>query len=426
MKIERIRIENLYKAYSYDIDLKPDRNVFIMTGPNGYGKTTILNIIHNLSEGNLLFFHLLVFDVIEIFFERDMRLVIVQQELEVPVNMDEEIGAEQRKQTKFSFYNIEDREIASYYLNYELIAKVTRGSNIKPSTKRPPYRLKRTFADQMEEAVEATPMFYMKVAEEIGQNSFLMMLKPIESIYVPAERLVKRKEDEYNTIADVVRQLGMRIRRVYRDYLEKSQRFNSEMVDILIDDDVRPYTEKEYEDIYKILEEKISRLEQYGFGRNLNLRAYDEKKAQIQTVHIDTLRKKIDILEDFITKLEVFSNCLNSKDFAHKYIKFSPNQGMRFISKADGAEIGPERLSSGEKNEIILLYDMIFMTGRNSIVLIDEPENSLHVAWQREFIDDVEMISKANHSQVLIATHAPAIIGEHWNRTFDLYERNLR
>ena len=46
--IKSIKITNLYYIYSYDIDVVNESNVLILTGPNGFGKTTILQIINHL------------------------------------------------------------------------------------------------------------------------------------------------------------------------------------------------------------------------------------------------------------------------------------------------------------------------------------------------------------------------------------------
>ncbi|MBO4527894.1 MAG: ATP-binding protein, partial [Victivallales bacterium] len=77
-------------------------------------------------------------------------------------------------------------------------------------------------------------------------------------------------------------------------------------------------------------------------------------------------------------------------------------------------------LSSGEKQEVILLYNLLFNMPEGSVLLIDEPETSLHVAWAKEFMDDIEKILKLKKSQALIATHSPFIIGERWAQTIDL------
>ena len=51
--IKFIKIDSLYNMYSYNIVFDKDPNILILTGPNGFGKTTILQIIHCFSTCNL-------------------------------------------------------------------------------------------------------------------------------------------------------------------------------------------------------------------------------------------------------------------------------------------------------------------------------------------------------------------------------------
>ena len=62
MRIDRITVDKLFSAYSYDIKIPTGQGSFIITGPNGYGKSTILRMIQKLADGDLLFFYLLDFE----------------------------------------------------------------------------------------------------------------------------------------------------------------------------------------------------------------------------------------------------------------------------------------------------------------------------------------------------------------------------
>ena len=67
-------------------------------------------------------------------------------------------------------------------------------------------------------------------------------------------------------------------------------------------------------------------------------------------------------------------------------------------------------LSSGEKQLIIIFTYLIFNGDTSSVFVIDEPELSLHIAWQEIFVDAVQ---KANpNAQLIFATHAPSIIAK--------------
>jgi predicted ATP-binding protein involved in virulence len=77
-------------------------------------------------------------------------------------------------------------------------------------------------------------------------------------------------------------------------------------------------------------------------------------------------------------------------------------------------------LSSGEQHELVLLYELLFKVNPDSLILIDEPELSLHIAWQQQFLQDLQKITQLASFDVLIATHSPQIIHDRWDLTVEL------
>lgn len=63
---------------------------------------------------------------------------------------------------------------------------------------------------------------------------------------------------------------------------------------------------------------------------------------------------------------------------------------------------------------------MLFAAAPGSLVLIDEPEISLHAAWKHSFVDDVSRIARLNDLQVVLATHSTAIINGKWDLVREL------
>lgn len=70
-----------------------------------------------------------------------------------------------------------------------------------------------------------------------------------------------------------------------------------------------------------------------------------------------------------------------------------------------------EDLSAGEKQLVAMFVYLWLDTQDGSVVMIDEPELSLHVSWQREFINSLRLNNQK--IQYIFSTHSPFIIGIH-------------
>ena len=109
---------------------------------------------------------------------------------------------------------------------------------------------------------------------------------------------------------------------------------------------------------------------------------------------------------------------------------------------ADDRSVVPlSALSSGEKHLLFLYYRLIFGDAQlpyrirsdtetgfhniipNTLVMIDEPELSMNVVWQRNFLKDLQRIIELRKFDVLIATHSPEVIYDKWDWTVALGER---
>lgn len=77
-----------------------------------------------------------------------------------------------------------------------------------------------------------------------------------------------------------------------------------------------------------------------------------------------------------------------------------------------GVTIQPYQLSSGEKQILIILTQVLIQAGRSCIMIMDEPEISLHFDWQRRLIEDVRSLNP--NLQLILATHSPAVVMNGW------------
>lgn len=163
-----------------------------------------------------------------------------------------------------------------------------------------------------------------------------------------------------------------------------------------------------------------------SFGILSEIEPFDFESEEIQpedrkflSLYISDHKDKLTIYRPILEQIELFTDILNHKGLAFKKIKVNPDDGFTLLTD-DNQDIILNQLSSGEQHQIILLYELIFKAKANDLVLIDEPEISLHIIWQEDFIKDIRRITEKRDVTVIVATHSPQIIDVHWDWTVDL------
>ena len=152
---------------------------------------------------------------------------------------------------------------------------------------------------------------------------------------------------------------------------------------------------------------------EYEFLNEVNQNiARDLPSAIVNAINTEVFKN-----EDLPPKksIEKICNDINSifdcMDLSVKFIGLSKDEETRPIFKdSTGNEFDINGLSSGEKQLFIRALSLKFLNANNSIILIDEPEISLHPEWQRKIIKVYENIGKNN--QLIIATHSPHIVAD--------------
>ncbi len=105
-----------------------------------------------------------------------------------------------------------------------------------------------------------------------------------------------------------------------------------------------------------------------------------------------------------------FQNAVNSL-FALTYKRIEI-EGSKFSVVTDNGTLPVGALSSGEMQILLILLRVFLLNGRETVVLIDEPENSLDIDWQ---FDLVNLLVRLNpNAQFFITTHSPALFGDGW------------
>jgi ABC-type glutathione transport system ATPase component len=78
-----------------------------------------------------------------------------------------------------------------------------------------------------------------------------------------------------------------------------------------------------------------------------------------------------------------------------------------------GETISAYKLSSGEKQMLIILLTVLVQNRKPFVLFMDEPEVSLHVEWQERLLDLVVDLNP--NAQVILTTHSPAVIMNGWS-----------
>ncbi|WP_400159848.1 AAA family ATPase [Arthrobacter sp. BPSS-3] len=95
-------------------------------------------------------------------------------------------------------------------------------------------------------------------------------------------------------------------------------------------------------------------------------------------------------------------------------------QGSLIFKTFSEHRIQVSSLSSGEQHLVALFTLLLFSAKRGSLVLIDEPEISLHAAWKHAFLADISRVAKIADLQVILSTHSTSIINGRWDLTEEL------
>ena len=95
---------------------------------------------------------------------------------------------------------------------------------------------------------------------------------------------------------------------------------------------------------------------------------------------------------------------------------------MPIFTDSSGKKFGINELSSREKQLFLRTLAIKMLEPENSIIMIDEPELSLHPKWQQKIVDVYRKIGRNN--QIILATHSPHILGSVEKENIILLEKN--
>lgn len=401
-KIQKIEVVKLFNEYNHQIDLS--NGVQVIMGANGIGKTTILKLVNSLFSGDMLSISNIKFERLEVSFASKESIQVARSEEKGDVFIKVSLFDE-KKEIKES-YKWSQNEL----INEERIEDGLSHSNYPVPLS---YVIQRRIRRQFESK----------------NNEFAAFLKRImeycQTEFIPAQRLQMptKGNDPVATVNKISRDLKKYILSVFAKTAQQSNELDQSFPERLIEKLKNVLQKSPKTHVNQLLSDVVDELNLlYSAG------ILDEsqilKKNMLRSISSTQQSQALVVLDLYLTdylgklklnrtlaqKLNLYFQTLN-EHFVHKKVGLNQERELYIKSTYTGEEIPINRLSSGEQNELILFYYLIFECDDKQLALIDEPEISLHIKWLDKLLPIFREIANNNGMQMLIATHSPDFVG---------------
>ena len=424
--IESFKITKLW-GYR-DIDLTFNNDVNILIGPNGSGKTTILNLLHAILSADLRNILALDFERVEIKLKgfkgksvRTVKAEIIDRLFKLSVG-----------QNKFEIdiiRTLSGRRFPDDYISSE------KGNTVWERVP-PPFererRLPKEFYDVLTTLV---PIVWLPVSRRLpiteDEEERYTRRGLLESVDVRLDTLL---EGLFHYHSRLNTQLSERYREFERQVLSVIL-YNSKEHDQISSISYSLPTESEKKqligafDAAGLLNKQMqSRIEEhFAAAEKVAKRIRDNVGLELEDILVAPLISRTKSMVEYARKLEkyrteifaplrLYEDTVNSflKD---KTIKVDKNGHLK-IKLASQPELNWHFLSSGEKQILILLTQALLRLDNPVVYMADEPELSLHVTWQEKLLES--LVTLGGQKQIIVATHSPDIVGDFRDKVIDL------
>lgn len=436
MKIKKVTVTDLFDTFNHAIDFKYEEGITLVLGQNGLGKTMVLKIIQAVFQADFMFLEGVQFSSIRIDFLDKISWEISRTKID---EKDELILCRLNNNKKE-----EDIRISEINHNYEKCKNVIR--------KYLPEYIRRTEDDEWIDrraeirytTQEVFSIYKDYIPKELANENIVYpkwfgdVIDNFNIALVETQRLLTFSRDEdygyrrptvnyKNTVEDFSEQLSREISIQLASSSELATKLDRTYPNRLIErlKNTSNISQSKLNEKLNELEGKRARLQKVGLldlekEPNLKyIREQDEAIREVLLVYIEDSQQKLKVYDVLTDKIELLLRIINER-FLKKKLSISKDEGFHFESLKTGKIIPVKSLSSGEQHLLVLFYQLLFKLKQGTLLLIDEPEISLHISWQKKFINDLKEILKLNKMNVIIATHSPSIIGNNWDLTVEL------
>ncbi len=449
MKLVSLEIKGLYGSYNYSVNFNND--VTFIYGSNGCGKTTVLNITEIIITGQLYKLFSYSFSKITLEYSPTGKKKEASK-IEIELSTEQlyiKFNSEKFELSKDEFWerlresDRDHREVARiYYSKYAFLSSIRDTFNYV-------YLPLNRSANSFE--YDETEMF-MRHKIRGRSNSYFVPSTSLES----KDRAMIQVE---SLIQDCFSRINSKINHISDDFrneilkssvgIEISNK-KDEQIDIQAMQDTSIDELQSIKEAYiKMLKElkllSVSEEDQYNSYFNTLTKDFKIFKQGEQNISLELflrlqgvlkVKKLVSIAEGkekekAMTRepIELFLNIMN--DFINdtdegKKIVIDPTGSVYFTTGSNIEPISIHYLSSGEKQLITFFANLIFKVKSSTpgIFVVDEPELSLHLSWQKIFVEKTMYVN--NNIQLIFATHSPEIIGNQTTKTYKLVKSHIK
>lgn len=429
MRIRTIRTERLFGIFNHEIPLNTDDRITIIHGPNGYGKTAILRLVSDIFELRHTAVRQLPFASIALDFDDGTTLtvrkyapaddgrerIVYECSPHADFVLPEQAQFDQRAAAiERHVPNLRQVDVDAW--RYDYSGEVFTSDEVfeRFSNLLPPNVVRTEYPEWLISLGESLDVHFVRATR-------------LESASVSvAPRVARRRRARFaqSVVTSYAEELADRIRGTLAQYAELSQSLDRSFPRRLVAPTSKvAMTMTEIRSRLGELETKRNRLTEAGLldkeaESRFDVASIDANKADVLSLYIEDVEQKLAVFDDIYARIDLLKTILNRR-FSFKSVSINKADGIEFRTP-DGLALAPEHLSSGEQHEVVLLYQLLFKVKTDSLILIDEPELSLHIAWQEQFLQDLLQITSLSEFNVLIATHSPHIISDRWDLTVEL------
>lgn len=438
--VKRLKIFGLHSRQ--DIEIEFDENVSIFMGPNGVGKSTVLNIfVHFLSRQwirlakqsfNSVEVEFMSGDIARITKEEcsdiasgdfSPRIQSIISSLAEAGILEEILSSELISE---DIYKIAEKSIGAYATDIRVIRRNISQSVKSPSSIAGISRASRAIKDNVKSHILYLPT-YRRIEQDLGEILATASSASMRRIQAEISESLGNGPDHYTELvrfgmedikelidsftSDIKEYSRQQINSLSTRYLTaalRRQPFERGFFEALTDIKLRDV-------LARVDDEELNATQRKGISeliRSLRQKQGSGRRSRSQE-HIGSYFYMLAETHERISRREVSLKMLAS--ILNKYIgpaKIAEYDQTKyeFTIKSLGVEIPLSGLSSGEKQLISLFATLLLSKKEEYLIVIDEPELSLSVLWQERLIEDI--ISVESCKSLIAVTHSPFIYGE--------------